>query len=288
MVAKRVLSLLLCVLLSPVSELLAQSPQQAGQINALLPQGLRNAQPAKVKEEVDWNDLLKTESAGRMRVGLLDGSILSVGSNSELRVVQHDSASQQTALEMGFGKLRSKVVKITQPGGKFEVKTPHAVIGVIGTDFYLDVAPDRTTVICYTGTVSVTPINAAQVLQQQNPGAPSSAQAGTAANNGLHVAAGQMVVVGNSIPPVVKPTPSGEQAASMRSTAISEGASEGAVAASHGLLQVLIGAVAVGAVTGVVVGTTRQNGTPRFFPGPQPPAPKPPVCPPTQCGTPGR
>ena len=39
-----------------------------------------------------------------MRAGLTDGSILSVGSNSELRVVQHDAASQQTSLEMNYGK----------------------------------------------------------------------------------------------------------------------------------------------------------------------------------------
>ena len=58
-----------------------------------------------------WNDLLKTEQKGRLRAGLTDGSILSLGSNSELRVVQHDAASQQTSLEMNLGKVRSKVVQ---------------------------------------------------------------------------------------------------------------------------------------------------------------------------------
>ena len=110
--------------------------QPAGQINAMIPAATRNSQPAKVKEDLNWNDLLKTEHSGRVRAGLKDGSILSLGSDSELRIVQHDSASQQTSLEMDFGKLRSQVVKITKPGGKFEVKTPNAVIGVIGTDFY--------------------------------------------------------------------------------------------------------------------------------------------------------
>ena len=38
-------------------------------------------------------------------------------------MVQHDAASQQTSLEMDFSKVRSKVVKITQPNGKFEIKT---------------------------------------------------------------------------------------------------------------------------------------------------------------------
>ena len=111
--------------------------QSAGQITALIPAATRNTQPAKKKDDLLWNDLLQTSQNGRLRAGLTDGSILSLGSNSQLRVVQHDAASQQTSLEIGYGKMRDKVVKITQPNGKFEVKTPNAVIGVIGTDFYV-------------------------------------------------------------------------------------------------------------------------------------------------------
>ena len=40
---------------------------------------------------------------------LTDGSILSVGSDSELRVVQHDATSQQTSLELDYGKVRNPV-----------------------------------------------------------------------------------------------------------------------------------------------------------------------------------
>jgi hypothetical protein len=51
---------------------------------------------------LNWNDLLQTEHTGRVRAGLKDGSILSVGSDSELRIVQHDSAAQQTSPRNGF------------------------------------------------------------------------------------------------------------------------------------------------------------------------------------------
>jgi len=291
MFLRRFLSFVLCLVLSPVPALLAQSgsPQQAGQINALIPQGSRNDQLAKLKEEVDWNDLLKTQSAGRMRVGLLDGSMLSVGSNSQLRVVQHDNKSQQTSLELGFGKLRSKVVKITQPGGKYEVRTPHAVIGVIGTDFFLDVMQDRTRVICYTGTVSVTPLGASHVLNQQNAGntagaGSQGASASSAGSNALTLNAGQMVDVGPEIAAAVQPTPSEVQQASMSATNIG-GEAAGIAAGSHTLLQTIVGIAVVGAVSGAVVGSTGQNGTPRFFGHPFLPQP-PPRCPPTQCGTP--
>lgn len=285
MLVRQCMAMMLSFVLSPVPLLLGQagSPQQAGQINALIPQGMRNAKIAKAREEVDWNDLLKTENAGRMRVGLLDGSLLSVGSNSELRVVQHDSQSQQTSLELGFGKLRSKVVKITQPGGKYEVKTPHAVIGVIGTDFFVEVMADRTRVVCYSGTVSVTPTGASRVLNQQNSNASSSQASSTASGgaNPITVAAGQMVEVGPGIAATVQSTPRAVQQSSMQATNVAvEPAAT--VAASHTLLHTIIGVAVAGAVAGTVVATTRQVGTPQHFGTPFIPKP-PPRCAPGQC-----
>jgi hypothetical protein len=158
-----------------------------------------------------WNDLLKFEQNGRLRAGLTDGSILSLGSNSELRVVQHDAASQQTSLEMNFGKVRSKVVKVTQPAGKFEMKTPNAVIGVIGTDFYVSFDGTKTTVICYTGKVWVSPLGNAKVVKNS----------GESTENQIQVSAGQMVVVSSEIPLTgfqPQPTPPDVQQSSMQDT----------------------------------------------------------------------
>lgn len=186
---------LLCLLLitSPAFSAPRASNARAGEISAMIPAATRNSKPAKAKEELDWNDLLKTEHSGRVRAGLTDGSILSLGSDSELRIVQHDGASQQTSLEMNFGKVRSQVVKITSPGGKFEMKTPNAVIGVIGTDFYAAFAANKTTVICYEGKVTVTPLGNAQA--QNNTGQSN------AANNSIEVDAGQMVEITTEVPP---------------------------------------------------------------------------------------
>ncbi|MBZ5720194.1 MAG: FecR family protein [Acidobacteriia bacterium] len=190
---KRLIAGVLCLLLSPLPGLCESGAgdQHAGRINALIPAATRNAKPAKAKDDLQWNDLLKTDHGGRLRAGLADGSILSLGSNSELRVVQHDAASQQTSLEMNFGKVRSQVVKITQPNGKFEMKTPNAVIGVIGTDFFVSYETNRTTVVCYTGKVWVTPQGNAKVVKNS----------GQNADNSITVAAGQMVIISTEIPP---------------------------------------------------------------------------------------
>src|SRR5580700_1206103 len=256
-VFKRSTAIVLCSLLAAWPAMpQSQTGQAAGQINALIPAATRNSTPAKAKEELDWNDLLQTEHSGRVRAGLKDGSILSLGSDSELRIVQHDSASQQTSLEMDFGKIRSQVVKINKPGGKFEMKTPNAVIGVIGTDFYVGFESNTTTVICYKGKVSVTPANGAHAAN-------NSGQS-DAASTAVTVSAGQMVVITSELPPAgfhASDTPPATLQASLTDTDIPTSA--GIPHQGHTLRWVLIGtAVAAGLGIGLGVGLTRGGGAP--------------------------
>ena len=166
--------------------------QPAGEVKALIPDASRNAHPLAVKDTLQWNDLLKTDAKGRLRVGLTDGSILSLGSNSELKVVQHDAGAQQTLIEMNYGKLRNQVVKVTNPGGKYEVKTPNAVAGVIGTDFYVAYENNQTTIICYEGKITVTSRACSAASDKGN--ASKGTSSGT--SDTLMVPAGQMIVIG--------------------------------------------------------------------------------------------
>src|SRR4051812_32242926 len=48
------------------------------------------AAPATKGSEVAWNDIVRTNTAGRARIVLNDQSILTLGSDSTLRVVKHD------------------------------------------------------------------------------------------------------------------------------------------------------------------------------------------------------
>lgn len=252
---KRSVAMMLCSLLSglPAMAQPANNNQVAGQINALIPAATRNSQTAKVKEELNWNDLLKTEKTGRVRAGLKDGSILSVGSDSELRIVQHDSVSQQTELEMDFGKVRSQVTKVTKASGKFEMKTPNAVIGVIGTDFYTSFEGNKTTVICYKGQVSVTPVGNA--VATGNSGTSNS-------SNTITVSEGQMVVVTSDVPPAgPSQTPQDVLEASLSATAVVVAGASGHH--GHVVRNVLIGSgLAVGLGLGLYFGTQGGgNGT---------------------------
>jgi len=242
------LSVVLCLLMAlPVW---AEPPgdQTAGEVKAMIPDASRNAHPLAIKDTLEWNDLLQTNAKGRVRAGLIDGSILSLGSNSQLKVVQHDATSQQTLIDLNYGKLRNQVVKITRPGGKYEVRTPNAVIGVIGTDFYVAFANGRTTVICYEGLLTVTPEVGAGVTQSGTPGA--------ATTNSVTVPSGHMVVIGpkdeqgeNQLVVV----PAAMTTASMKDTDIPERTR------SHRTRNIVIAAMV--AVAGLTVGLTQANSS---------------------------
>ena len=264
----RFLALLLCFLLSPLSGFCYQATgatqPPAGSVTALDPAATRNGGALNNRDQVQWNDLLGTNASGRLRVGLRDGSILSLGSNSQMRVVQHDPVAQQTTLEILFGRLRSQVVKLTQPNSKFEVHTPTAVAGVIGTDFLLIVTADRTTVVVFSGIVQVTPLNGAG-------GTPNQSQS-------ANVNANQQVdVTASGVGPVQAITQQMIQQM-ISQTAVSHaglaGASgAGVQAASHTLRAVLIGlaSVAAGAGVGIAIANSRNSSAPPSSPPPNGP-----------------
>ncbi len=135
--------------------------QLAGKVTAAIPN--ENVQrlgqgpeiTLSLSDPVNWEDLVRTLEAGRVRIQLLDGSVLNVGARSVLRVTKHSADTQQSEIEMNLGRLRAQVVKFSKPGASFQVKTPTAVIGVVGTDFILDVTPERTAVYVLEGVVMV-------------------------------------------------------------------------------------------------------------------------------------
>src|ERR1700732_4979881 len=110
---------------------------------------------ASAKSVVDWQDLVNTQINARARIALDDGSVLNVGSESSMKVVKHDAGAQQTELELTYGKLRTQAQKIAKPDGKFEVRTPAGVAGVVGTDFFVEYANGTMNVIAFEGLVKV-------------------------------------------------------------------------------------------------------------------------------------
>lgn len=239
---QRTVSVVLALLIS-VYPLMAEAPSEppvAGQVTALVPAAQRNDKTLKLKEEVAWNDLLRTDRAGRARLSLRDGSILSLGSYSEVKVVEHDPTGQHTLVQLNFGKMRSRVVAIIRPGGHFEVRTPMAVIKVLGTDFFTEYdAPSKVfRVICYSGTVQVSGVGRFEAKSET-----------------IHT--GQMLEVGASAFGAPQPTANAIQQDSIAETT-TEMPSPSRMD-SHLMRSVLVGAA--GAFIGVVVGVVASGGT---------------------------
>jgi ferric-dicitrate binding protein FerR (iron transport regulator) len=227
----RVVVVFLCLLFIP-SSVWSQS-SSAGQITALTPAASRNSRSVNLKEEIGWNDVLKTDRSGRTRLTLRDGSILSLGSSSELKVVEHEPVAQQTILQLDAGRVRSRVVSLTHPSARFEVRTPVATASVRGTDFFTEylAASGSFRLICYSGVVEVK-------------------GSGDYAGRSETVRAGQMIVIGpNGFGPVQATANALQQDSIAQTTSESDGSR---VSDSHLLRNVLIGAAV--AAAGVVVG----------------------------------
>ena len=134
--------------------------QPAGQVARLYP-GVRVDRTsqhfiAAVADPVLWNDDFTSDRTGRAHLSLNDGSQLNLGSDTTLRVLQHDAQAQQTSLDLLIGRMRGVVAKVTRPGGKFEIRTPVGIAGLVGTDFSILVTNDYVEVMVFEGAVAMT------------------------------------------------------------------------------------------------------------------------------------
>src|SRR6266852_1310911 len=156
------LALLLSFLISIPADVWAvpqAAGQRAGEVSRVIP-AVNIARSGKTitasaKSVVNWQDLVNTQVNARARIALDDGSVLNVGSESSMKIVKHDAGVQQTELELTYGKLRTQAQKIAKPDGKFEVRTPAGVAGVVGTDFFVEYVNSTMNVIAFEGLVKV-------------------------------------------------------------------------------------------------------------------------------------
>ena len=94
--------------------------------------------------------------AGKAKISLNDGSIISIGENSRVSLAEYQSVSNglRTRLRLLAGALRLLVNRITA-GGQFEIETDTALAAVRGTDWLIEAVPDRTSVAILRGAVAV-------------------------------------------------------------------------------------------------------------------------------------
>ena len=107
-------SILTCLFLSlSASFAFGQDPPtRAGEVSSLLPQALIERGTAAAVEvnrhdPLFWRDWFETKELGRARLGLNDGSVINVGSQARLQVLEHEQAAETTELLLQAGKART-------------------------------------------------------------------------------------------------------------------------------------------------------------------------------------
>jgi hypothetical protein len=92
------------------------------------------------------NDIVRTQPGALLRLALNDGSALTIGESTELRVAQFDTEQQQTLVEILHGRVRAEIAPYTKPAGRFVLKTPTAMVMALGTTVELRTSPPVGTV----------------------------------------------------------------------------------------------------------------------------------------------
>lgn len=135
--------------------------QRAGTVKTIIPDDIVQRGPQSkeiaLKEEdlLFWGDVVRTSANGRLRIALLDGSSLNLGSNSTLRIIRHNPEMQRTQIELTGGEMHVWVAKLTQDYASFKVQTLTAALSVVGTDFIVEAQVNTTKIYCVEGMVTV-------------------------------------------------------------------------------------------------------------------------------------
>lgn len=171
-VMKKFLSVFIAALfMSMAASSLAQAAEIVGTVAGvagdatLVRDGSNKAEVITNGMKIMTKDNINTGMGGKVRMEMADGSVLMLGPKSNLVVreymVKLDGNKRKSILGLLSGKLRAIANKaFSTVGNKFEVHTPTAVAGVMGTDLGVDVAVDGTTlVITITGLVNVNGTN---------------------------------------------------------------------------------------------------------------------------------
>ncbi len=116
-----------------------------------LPEDLR------VDDAVLQADVLRTKSGSRLILTMSDGSRLTMAENTRLELKHYRIEGQPAGLlKVTRGRLRALVSKVfSSRSESFQVRTPTAVAGVMGTDFAVIVEALFTRVVVFEGIVVV-------------------------------------------------------------------------------------------------------------------------------------
>lgn len=126
-------------------------------------------QKVKVGDKVFPGDVVETGIDSRAKIVMTDRNVINISPETHLEIQKYENAGDNKNVEMNLlqGKVRNNVEqKYDGDKNKFIVKTPTAVAGVRGTQFFtsFDPATRITSVVTLRGAVSLAPVSVSGAL----------------------------------------------------------------------------------------------------------------------------
>ena len=118
--------------------------------------------PANMGTTIAVGDQIRTDAGGRVRIVFQDGSVLNIGTNTQVSIEQQSTDTDKGIWSSRFRLLKGRIRPLVgdyyqKPGALSEIETPTAITGVRGTEFIMTYDPvgDVSQVVGVTGTVAV-------------------------------------------------------------------------------------------------------------------------------------
>lgn len=233
------LALVLCALLAQASLAAGQSypaPENVGAIIGVKPGATLDGQALDKPGPLQRNAVLRTNRAGRVRIRLRGGEVLSLGGGAELQVARNNPLAETAEVRVISGQLRSEVARFHKNEGVLDIVTTQARVSSHGnSDFYVESASGHTRVIVYSGIVLVRPLHGSSTAP-------------------VDVAAGQTVVVNPGMVSRLELTAEDQEQDSLWQTSFPTDSlsQSNRPSPSHKKLYIILGA-AGGAVAGIAM-----------------------------------
>jgi hypothetical protein len=125
-----------------------------------LKQGKGPPQPAKVKDGVENQDMVRTAEQSRAMMRFIDDTTMTVGPKSELTIEEYmydaSKGRRQAVVKLLSGVVETVAPQVASPGkSDFTLRTPTATAGIRGTKYITMVGPNFTMFYVLSGTIRV-------------------------------------------------------------------------------------------------------------------------------------
>lgn len=149
---------------------------QVGQVTRVLAlaQVVRTglATPLTVASQVHMNDIVTTGKEARLEITFSDGTILTLGENARLQIDKFvfQPTTRDSGVDLAIkGAFRFVTGQLSARDG-LQVRTPVAIIGIRGTDFFAGPINGIYGVLLFDGNVAVTNPQGETVLERPGQG----------------------------------------------------------------------------------------------------------------------